>query len=72
LDRGFKVDVEEDKRWVRQYVTVNAAAYADDLMFYSERGDWMRELLDLLSQFYDYTAMKVTVKECVALAGIWE
>jgi hypothetical protein len=46
---------------------VNTAAYADDLILYSESGDGINEYLKLLAKFCNYTGMKVNVKKCGSL-----
>jgi hypothetical protein len=56
----------------RGEVRVNSAAYADDLILYSDTGDGIRNYLDLLAMFCSYTGMRINVKKCVSLAELWD
>jgi hypothetical protein len=64
---GFPITVESGET-----IRVNAAAYTDDLILFSESGDGIRTYLDILDKFCNYTGIKINVKKCVALAELWE
>jgi hypothetical protein len=64
--KGFPISVQVDGK-PDEEIRVNTAAYADDLILYSDHGDGIREYLDLLAKYCSYTGMQVNVKKCVSL-----
>jgi hypothetical protein len=64
--KGFPISVQVDGK-PDEEIRVNTAAYADDLILYSDHGDGIREYLDLLAKYCNYTGMQVNVKKCVSL-----
>jgi hypothetical protein len=67
LELGFPIDIQVDGKPDEQ-IRVNTAAYADDLILYSDHGDGINRYLELLAKYCSYTGMKVNVKKCVSLA----
>jgi hypothetical protein len=56
----------------RGEVRINTAAYADDLILYSDTGDGIQKFLRLLAMFFNYTGIKINVKKCVSLVELWD
>jgi hypothetical protein len=52
-------------------VQINAAAYADDLVLYSEAHNNMECMLFLLSQFCEHAKMKINAEKCVSFSKAW-
>jgi hypothetical protein len=63
---GFPIEIQEEGK-PDEVLRVNTAAYADDLIPYSEFGDGINEYLKLLAKYCNYAGMKVNVKKCVSL-----
>jgi hypothetical protein len=52
-------------------IKINAAAYADDLILYSDTHEHMEIMLTLLGQFYAYAKMKMHAEKCVSISQVW-
>jgi hypothetical protein len=52
-------------------VKINAAAYANDLILYTETHEGMEALIKHLEAFCKYAKMKVNADKCVSLSQIW-
>jgi hypothetical protein len=46
-------------------IKINVAAYANDLILYSETHEHMTMMLNLLGAFCSYAKMKVNAEKCV-------
>jgi hypothetical protein len=65
---GFKVIDKNDN----EVTSVNVAAYADDLILYSETRDGAQAMLDALADFCNYSGMEVNVSKCVSVSITWQ
>jgi hypothetical protein len=65
---GFKVLDKFDN----EVTSVNVAAYADDLILYSETRDGAQAMLDALADFCNYSGMEVNVSKCVSVSITWQ
>jgi hypothetical protein len=52
--------------------SVNVAAYADDLIPYSETRDGAQIMLDALLDFCNYSGTEVNTKKCVSVSITWQ
>jgi hypothetical protein len=65
LNLGYTVQVEGGD------IKINAAAYADDLILYTETHEDMQTLIRHLEAFCKYANMKVNADKCVSISRIW-
>jgi hypothetical protein len=65
-DLGFPITIQEEGK-PDETIRINVAAYADDLILYSDHGDGINKYLELLAKYCSYTGMQVNVKKCVSL-----
>jgi hypothetical protein len=66
LDLGYSVKLQD-----RGEIKISAAAYADDLILYTESHEDMRILIHHLEAFCKYAKMKVNAYKCVSISQIW-
>jgi hypothetical protein len=66
-DLGFPIEIQDEGK-EDITIRVNTAAYADDLILFSDHGDGINAYLELLAKYCNYTGMKVNVKKCVSLS----
>jgi hypothetical protein len=52
--------------------SINVAAYADDLILFSETREGAQAMLDALADFCNYSGMEVNVKKCASVSITWE
>jgi hypothetical protein len=52
--QGFPIPIQEDGKEDIE-IRVNTAAYADDLILFAEKGDEIKEYLELLAKYCSYT-----------------
>jgi hypothetical protein len=61
-----------DKNEYRQYAfkvaAINVAAYADDLILFSETCDGVQAMPDALADFCNYSGMEVNVRKCASVS----
>jgi hypothetical protein len=64
-----------NRQWsspARKSHLINVAAYADDLILFSETREGAKAMLDALADFCNYSGMKVNVKKCAPVSICWE
>jgi hypothetical protein len=64
---GFPIEIDGQDAPIR----INTAAYADDLILYSDKEDGINKFLELLAKYCSYTVMMINVKKCVSLDEKW-
>jgi hypothetical protein len=64
--RGYSIPLADGTA-----IRINAAAYADDLVLYSEQHSDMEIMLNLLAAFCSYAKMKVNSEKCVSISQVW-
>jgi hypothetical protein len=65
VNLGYTVQVADGP------IKINAAAYADYLILYTETQEGMEALIRHLEAFCKYAKMKVNADKCVSLSQIW-
>jgi hypothetical protein len=55
-----------------EVTSVNVAAYADEIILYSETRDGAQAMLDALADFCNYSGMEVNVSKCVSVSITWQ
>jgi hypothetical protein len=70
LAEGFPIEIEDPKKG-DSTIRINTAAYADDLILYSDKGESIDKFLALLAKYCSYTGMKINVKKCISLVETW-
>jgi hypothetical protein len=68
---GFPILIEDPDASKNQTLRINTAAYADDLILYSDKEDSINKHLELFAKYCSYTGMKINVKKCVSLCEKW-
>jgi hypothetical protein len=66
LKLGYRIPLDEGG-----HIAINAAAYADDLILYTETHEDMYELLRHLEDFCKFAKMKVNADKCVSISQVW-
>jgi hypothetical protein len=66
LRLGYRIPLKEGNG-----ININAAAYADDLILYTDTHENMCILLKYLEQFCEFAKMRVNSEKCVSISQIW-